>query len=391
LKAAQFLLHGTRAALVATNSVAQGTHVPTLWPLLKSTGVEIAFAHSAFKWTNNATRNAGVTCVIVGLSRSASTDKYIFDGDERRAVKFINAYLIDGPDVIVEGRSQPLAALSAMITGNAAYDEGHLFLSAEEARVLTQQYPAVAQIVRRVTGTTEFIDGLSRYCLWIDDDCLALAKNVPAIRERIAKVHQYRAAGGEVAKTLTDRPHQFRYRHVASGAQIVVPHVSSERRPYLPIGWLEKDVIITHSASVIYRPTLVDFAVLSSRIHLAWVAAICGKLETRIRYASNSGWNAFPLPVLMQKNISDLTRSAEDILLAREAHFPATIADVYDPDSMPADLREAHERNDEVLERIYIGRRFRNDTERLEKLFEMYSKMTAGQESIKKRTTEARA
>jgi hypothetical protein len=134
-------------------------------------------------------------------------------------------------------------------------------------------------------------------------------------------------------------------------------------------------VIITHLAHAIYNPTLVDFAVLSSRIHLAWVSTVCGKLETRIRYASNSGWNAFPLPTLTQKNVRDLTRCAEDILLAREAHFPATIADLYDPENMPADLRAAHERNDEVLERIYIGRRFRNDTERLEKLFELYTKM----------------
>lgn len=389
LKAAHLLKHRAKAAFVATNSVAQGTHVPTLWPLLKETGAEIFFAHGAFKWANNATRNAGVTCVIVGLSGSSESYKYIFDGDERRAVKFINAYLIEGPDVVVEGRSQPLAGLSAMITGNAAYDEGHLFLTSEEARELTHENPGIHQLVRPVTGTTEFIDGISRYCLWIDDQSLALAESVPSVRERIERVYAYRTNGGEVARTLTSRPHQFRYRHVAAAAQIIVPQVSSERRDFLPVDWLTNGIIITHLAHAIYNPTLVDFAVLSARIHLAWVTAICGKLETRIRYASNSGWNAFPLPPLTQKNIRDLTRCAEDILLAREAHFPATIADLYDPDKMPADVREAHERNDEVLERIYIGRRFRNDTERLEKLFELYTKMTAGTGTGKKRKVGA--
>ena len=374
---------------MATNSVAQGTHVPTLWPLLRETGAEIFFAHGAFKWENNATRNAGVTCVIVGLSGYSESYKYIFDGDKRRAVKFINAYLIEGPDVVVEGRSQPLAGLSAMITGNAAYDGGHLFLTSEEARELTHENPVIHQLVRPVTGTTEFIDGIRRYCLWLDDESLALAKSVPSVRERIDQVYAYRKNGGEVARTLTSRPHQFRYRHVAATAQIVVPQVSSERRDFLPLGWMNNGTIITHLAHAIYNPTLVDFAILSTRIHLTWVTTICGKLETRIRYASNSGWNSFPVPPLTEKNKADLTRSAEDILLAREAHFPATIADLYDPEKMPTDLREAHERNDEVLERIYIGRRFRNDTERLEKLFDLYAKMTASAGTAKKRQAGA--
>ncbi len=136
-------------------------------------------------------------------------------------------------------------------------------------------------------------------------------------------------------------------------------------------------MIITHLAHAIYDPTLVDFAVLVSKLHLVWVTTICGKLETRIRYASNLGWNTFPIPALTDKNKADLSRCAEDILLAREHHFPVTIANLYDPDNMPVDLRAAHERNDEVLERIYIGRRFKNDTERLEKLFDLYAKMSA--------------
>ena len=201
----------------------------------------------------------------------------------------------------------------------------------------------------------------------------------------------YRQTGGDVAKTLVARPHQFRYRHQAKKSQILTPQVSSERRQYLPVGYLSREVVITHLGHVIYDPELTDLAILSSRLHLVWVSTICGKLETRLRYASNLGWNTYPVPVLTDKNRADLAGCAEDILLAREAHFPATIADLYDPEVMPHDLRAAHERNDEVLERIYIGRRFKNDTERLEKLFELYTKMTASAGAAKNQKARVNA
>jgi hypothetical protein len=248
------------------------------------------------------------------------------------------------------------------------------------------QNPIILALLQmaKVLRTTEFIDGICRYCLWFGDTELELASTHPATKSRIESVLAYRSKGGEVAKTLVRRPHQFRYRHQCEKSQILVPQVSSERREYLPVGFLDSQLIITHLAHAIYDPTLFDFSVLSSKLHLVWVATICGKLETRLRYASNLGWNTFPVPSLTDQNKADLTRCAEDILLAREAHFPATIAELYDPEKMPANLREAHEQNDETLERIYIGRRFKNDTERLEKLFELYTEMTAGQASSKK-------
>ena len=170
-----------------------------------------------------------------------------------------------------------------------------------------------------------------------------------------------------------------------SGARTVaVGGVSSENRDYLPVDLLSPEAVVSNLAFAIYDAPLWTVALLGSRLHLAWVAAVCGKLETRYRYSSTLGWNTFPVPTLTEQNKADLTRCAEEILLAREAHFPSTIADLYDPEKMPANLREAHERNDETLERIYIGRRFKNDTERLEKLFELYSQMTAGQASPKK-------
>jgi hypothetical protein len=377
VKAATFLSVATKAALVTTNSVAQGTHVPVLWPIIHGIGCQIEFAYDTFKWANNAQHNAGVSCTIIGLARRSGGAKYIYGETARRTVSNINPYLIEGPDIIVNGRSSPIGLLSRMITGNAAYDGGHLFLTADEARHLIAQTPAVATRLRKVSGTSEFVDGITRYCLWLEDEDLPFARSVPEISSRIDRVLEYRRTGGEVAVTLTGRPHQFRYRNTCRTSQILIPQVSSERRQYLPVGLLGPDVVITHLAHAIYDPTLMDFSVLVSKLHLVWVATICGKLETRIRYASNLGWNTFPVPTLTEKNKADLTRCAEDILLARERHFPATIAALYDPDTMPEDLRQAHERNDEVLERIYIGRRFKNDTERLEKLFALYTKMTA--------------
>ncbi len=230
------------------------------------------------------------------------------------------------------------------------------------------------------------MNGEQRYCLWIDDSNLSLANRIPEIQDRIEKVHQFRLNGGEVARGLASCPHRFRYTHQARTHLIIAPRVSSERRPYIPFGLLSRDCIVNDSAQAIYDAELWHVSVLLSLLHMSWVRAVAGRLKTDLRYSSALCYNTFPLPKLTEKNKADLTRCAEDILLARDAHFPATIADLYDPDNMPADLREAHERNDEVVERIYIGRRFRNDTERLEKLFELYTAMSNDKKSPRNKT-----
>jgi len=186
------------------------------------------------------------------------------------------------------------------------------------------------------------------------------------------------------------RPHRFvQIQGIAEHQSIIIPRHSSERREYLPVGLLDAKTIVADSALAIYDAPLWSIAITASRLHLVWIATVCGKIKTDFRYSNTLGWNTFPVPTLTEKNKADLTRCAENILLAREAHFPATIADLYDPKKMPADLRHAHEQNDEVLERIYIGRRFKNDTERLEKLFDMYTKMTATPNSTSKSKQEA--
>jgi len=234
------------------------------------------------------------------------------------------------------------------------------------------------RFVRRVYGSDEFINGTTRYCIWIEDHTLREAQTIEPIAARVKAVKKVRLSSRDPgARSMATRAHQFREMNQANESMIVIPRVSSEGRAYLPVGVLAAPNVISDRNFALYDAPLWNVAVIASRLHWAWVGAVCVRLEMRFSYSNTLGWNAFPVPALTDKNRVDLTRCAEDILLAREAHFPATIADLYDPDAMPTDLQEAHECNDETLERIYIGSRFRNDTERLEKLFDMYVKMTA--------------
>ena len=263
-----------------------------------------------------------------------------------------------------------------MVAGNIPRDLGNFMLDSEDKLQLLREYPEAQPMIRKIQGSKEFINGIERYCLWIEDNQVPLAKSIPPIFERLERVKEYRRTGSERGKLGYDTPHRFERRILGQTSTIIVPRVSSERREYLPAGLLEPDIIISDAAQAVYDAPLYVFAILQTRLHTAWVKLTAGRMKSDFRYSSGVCYNAFPVPKLTEKNRADLTAAAEGILLAREAHFPATIADLYDPEKMPANLRAAHDHNDEVLERIYIGRRFRNDTERLEKLFEMYTKMT---------------
>ena len=375
------------SAFVSTNSLCQGRLVPILWPKIFETGASIRFAHTSFKWANLATYNAGVTVVIVGLSGSNPKNRYLFDVDRDRGTtvrvaNYITPYLTIGENIVVKSRQKSIAGLADMSFGNMPLDGGNLFVNSEEIK---SGIPEDAQtLVRPVVGSHDFINGSRRYCLWIRNPDLPVAESVPFIADRIENNRRGRLKSPDSgARKLALRPHQFRDLAEASTWSFIVPRHSSENRAYLPVGLLDRRFIVNDSALAIYDAPLWNLAIIASQIHLVWIATVCGKLETRYRYSNTIGWNTFPIPTLTEQNKADLTRCAQDILLVREAHFPVTIADLYEPEAMPADLREAHDRNDETLERIYIGRRFRNDTERLEKLFELYTQMTARQSSPK--------
>jgi hypothetical protein len=287
--------------------------------------------------------------------------------------------LVAGSDVMINGARAPLAGQDVMYLGNMPKDGGYLLLEREEADRLLSGDDATRKFLRHFWGADEVINSRPRYCIWIEETQFHEAQNIPEIRDRLNLVAKFRSdSPTDSTRAFASRPYRFvQLSAVSKSTAIVMPRVSSEKREYLPVSVLDKSPVVGDKCYAIYDAPLWNFSLLASRIHLVWIGTVCSRLEMRFSYGNTLGWNTFPVPSLTGKNKADLTRCGEDILLAREAHFPATIADLYDPEKMPDDLRAAHERNDETLERIYIGRRFRNDTERLEKLFDLYTKMIA--------------
>jgi hypothetical protein len=364
----------TSAAFVSTNSVCQGMQVAQFWPLILSKTF-ISFAVLSFKWSNLATNNAGVTCAIVGLKNDKTKIlRNITYDSSTRLVDNISPYLTAGKNIFVSARQTPISELSTMLLGNVAKDGGNLIVSADEIRNLDRD---ALEFIRPIFGAQEFIKGIQRYCFWIADKDASRAAKIDQISRRFELVANSRnQSPKKETAAWSEKPYRFvEIRSPEYKSVIIIPRVTGEERPYLTVGLLPKKSIVTE-AFAIYDAPLWNMAILSSRMHLTWVSTVCGQLETRLRYSNTLGWNTFPVPKLTEQNKLDLTRCAERILLARELHFPATIADIYDADDMPQNLRDAHEANDEIFERIYIGRRFRNDTERLEKLFELYTAMT---------------
>lgn len=386
------------AAFVSTNSICQGVQVSALWPAVFADGAAIRFAYLSFQWANLAAHNAGVTVVIIGLSRSGHAPKRLFsvEGEASssvREVANINPYLVPGRDVFVVQRAKVPDGRTPMQFGNHPYYANELMLNADEKRQLIGKDARAGKFLRPLYGSKEYIAGAPRACLWITDQTAEQAESIPEIHRRVEAVREARTAKSSdiQARKLSATPYRFRDQYEAAESLLVVPIVSSENRPYLPVGLVQADAVVHNKAFALYDAPLWNMALIASRLHWVWIGTVCVRLEMRFSYSNTLGWNTFPVPPLMEKNKADLTRCAEDILLAREHHFPATIADLYDPENMPADLRAAHDRNDEVLERIYIGRRFKNDTERLEKLFDLYTKMTASAAPAKGKKRKAGA
>lgn len=374
-KAAEYVrAHGAKSALVATNSICQGASASSLWPELLRHDLEIGFAHRSFKWRNNASANAAVICVIVGLRQQSHAPKRLFEDNVEEAAGMINAYLLDGPITYVESRSENLFDLHEMNFGCMPYDAGNLLLGPEDKAEFLARAPEAERFIRRFMGSQEVVKGIERHCLWISDRDLAEAQKIGPIAERIEATRQARLLMKDKGGVeLAERPHQFR-EHVASkNHSILVPSVTSEHRPYLPVAMVGADVISSNLNQVLYDAPEWCIALIASKLHLVWIGTVCGRLESRFRYSNTLGWNTFPVPKFTEEQLEALSASARKILKTRYSHHPKTIADLYDPDDMPDDLREAHRENDELLESMYIGRPFRNDTERLEHLFKLYA------------------
>jgi hypothetical protein len=372
---------GANLAFVATNSICQGEHVALLWPLVLRDGVEISFAHQAFQWSNQAKGQAGVTCVIVGLaSKPARHTLYAEEG--RRSVPHINAYLRPSSrDTIVRGRTTPIAPeLPPMGQGSRPNDGGHLTLSRAEREVLIAEAPEVAPYIKRYMGSSEFLGGIERYCIWIPDGAADRIARLPPMRQRFAQVAAVRRDSGESARAVADLPYRFDFRVHRDGTSIIVPSVSSERRTYIPIGFLDGATVISNLAYAVYGAEAWVFSVISSLAHNAWVRAVAGRLDSRIRYSGKLCYNTFPLPALSEGDKTLLAERAFGVLEVRERHAHLTLAQMYDPDSMPDDLRVAHRSLDAAVDRLYRGRPFESDDDRLELLFDMYEAAVARSE-----------
>jgi type II restriction/modification system DNA methylase subunit YeeA len=382
----------SKLAFVTTNSIFQGEQVSYIWKELL-TKATIDFAYTSFKWGNSAANNAGVTVAIVGLANedNSKSDKYIFDENlARLTVNNINAYLASGENIIVEKKRQPLNGLPKMVFGNMPRDGGHLIIDTlEEKRSLCANYPELQNYIRTYIGSEEFINGKSRYVFWLDKTDYCAVEHLPEIKKRVEAVKVMRLAS---KKADTQRAAEYPYAFVernrydeayaafkASGEdeflQILVPGTSSENRDYVPMGFVGEDTIISNSAYVIYNAPIWLLGLLESRIHMVWLRAVGGRLETRYRYSAGLVYNTFPVPELSTRRKNMIEEQVFQILDLRE-ELGGTLAELYHKDTMPESLREAHKKLDEIVERAYKDTPFNSDEERLSHLLKRYKEMT---------------
>lgn len=377
-KGAEYVSDGcAELAFVSTNSVSQGDHVGLMWPLILDQGVEISFAHQSFLWTNQAKGKAGVTCVVIGLTADSSTDRRLFEGGHRKVVRHIGPYLTAAPDnTIVHKSRTSISDLPPMVFGSKPTDGGHLNFSDSEREQILSEDPNAARFIRRYVGAEDLLNDNVRFCLWISDSEAAAASEIPSLKRRFEGVRASRLSGSTTAQAMADRPYRFLQRAHRDGTSIIVPSVSSERREYIPMDFLDSDTVISNAANAIYDAEPWVFGLIQSRMHMAWVRAVAGRLKSDYRYSSVLVYNTFPVPELSEGDREVLQTGAFGILEARARFAGKTLAELYDPDKMPEALREAHCKLDETVDGIYRKKPFDSDEERLEMLFALYSEMT---------------
>ncbi len=369
--------NNARLAFVSTNSICQGLLVALTWERILNENIEIGFAYQSFKWTNNAKSNAGVTVIIVGLRNSSNQLKYIFHDKLKKEVKNINAYLLDADNIYIKQMSRPKSNLKLMMKGNAAIDDGNLlFKTEEEANKFKKEYPKQSFWVREFIGSMEFLNGNKRYCLWLKDVEENDINENPEIRKRIDRVKLFREKSPKKqTRKYAEKPMLFMEDRQPNSDYLMIPVVSSENRKYIPIGFFNKDVIANYSSFILPNATPVEFGVLHSKMHMVWVNAVGGKLKTDYRYSAKLCYNTFPFPKIDTTKKELLRQYVYDILAERAKYPQKTMAWLYNPETMPQGLKEAHERLDKAIEQIYRIRPFNSDTERLEHLFKLYEEM----------------
>jgi hypothetical protein len=370
-------------AFVSTNSVSQGEHVGLMFPLIFERGIEIGYAYTSFKWENNAKRNAGVTVVVINLRVTRPGAKYIYaDGLQIEATN-INGYLADAPSVFIYRRTHALSqTLPRMVLGSMAKDGGHLLLSPHERYEMLAEDPSSERFVRRFVGSAEFINDIERYCLWIADAELSEARAIAPIGRRLDAVEKWRSeSAAETTADYAAYPNRFKQIAYKPTDSIIVPRHSSERRDIVPMGYLGRDTVVGDSANAVYDAAPWLFALLTSRMHMAWLGAVGGRMKTDYRYGAYIVYNTFPVPPLSPTDREQVTDAALRVLDVREYHCDKTLAELYDPDLMPADLLAAHAEVDAMVDSLYSKKAYETDEQRLSDLFAMYEAMTAAEDA----------
>lgn len=365
----------SKFAFVTTNSICQGDQVNILWQLLIGDGKEIDFAHQTFNWTNNAKGNAGVSVVIIGIRNESNKEKYIWNGKVVKKAKNINPYLVDGSNVFVSRKSVSISGLPKMIKGSIPADGGHLILDEKEYNELFKN-KNIKPFLKPFIGAQEVIKDLKRWCLYIPEDGLKDLENEIEIIKRFDGVKEMRLSSTKKPTVaLAEFPYRFAEDRYFNKPCLIIPCVTSKRREYIPIDFVESGPVIYASAQAVYDAEPWVFGVINSRIHMSWVSTVAGRLREDYRYSSSICYNTFPFPKINQKQKEQINLHVFEVLEEREKHSGKTLAQLYDPDKMPKGLKEAHHQLDLAIERCYRLKPFTSDTERLEYLFKEYEKM----------------
>ncbi|MGI6636528.1 MAG: DNA methyltransferase [Christensenellales bacterium] len=383
-KAAKYIeSYPIEVAFVSTNSITQGEQVPSIWkPLFEEYRMEINFAHNTFKWNNEASNVAQVHVVIVGFSYNGNgRTKVLYDNSLSKVVRRINAYLVEAPNIFIESRTKPISDVREMTTGNRPADGGHLIIEESEYELFIKEEPKAKKYIKKLTGSVEFINNQNRYCLWLVGVSPAELRSMPKVMERIEACKQDRLRGAKDRQKLAATPALFRETHNPS-RYIIIPYTSSERRKYIPIGFLDGATIPTDGARIIQNGEIYDFGILISNVHMAWMRAVAGRLKSDYRYSKNVVYNNFPWPNPSPEQKNKIELTAQHILDARQMFPDSSLADLYDELTMPPELRKAHQENDKaVMESYGFNWRKMTESECVAELMTMYQDIILKEET----------
>ena len=380
-KKAADLMKGTnvRTALVSTNSITQGEQVAILWKTLFQQGVHIDFAHKTFIWDSEASLKAHVHCVIVGFSIAPLTaPKRLYDNGVERIAKNINGYLVEADDIIIDSRKKPICNVPEIGMGNQPIDDGNYLFTEEEMQEFIKKEPKSEKYFKKWLGSKEFINGFCRYCLWLGECSPKELREMPECLKRVEAVRHFRLSSKRASTyKMADKPARFQTENMPKSNYIVVPEVSSERRRYIPLGFMSPDILCSNLVKLIPNATLYHFGVLTSNVHMAWMRTVCGRLKSDYRYSKDIVYNNFPWCDPDEKQKATIEKTAQMILDARAKYPDCSLADLYDETTMPPELRKAHQLNDKAVMQAYgFDYKTMTESECVAELMKMYQRLT---------------